>query len=280
MPEPTVQMQLRSPDGLMVHVTEWGTPAGPEILFVHGIGASCAAWLAQVSSPALQRFRMVAYDLRGHGESDKPADASNYENPALWAEELHTVMQESKLVRPVVVAWSYGGRVLLDYVERFGCEGLAGVNFVAAMPINDPEFAGSALFSSERSQPRGGLSAQHAERAFVSRMTFLPRSVQHVDLAVETMLIVPASLKGALRHRARTTEEMLRSISCPVQLTHGLADSIILPSASRHAARHFPDARLSLYERCGHMPFLEHEARFNQELASFVDHAIEGAKPL
>ena len=53
-------------------IQESGDPAGPAVVFVHGLLGSRLSWEAQLSSPLLQRYRLITYDLRGHGQSGQP----------------------------------------------------------------------------------------------------------------------------------------------------------------------------------------------------------------
>lgn len=62
-----MQAELRTPDGLTISAQEWGNPTGPEILFIHGFSQSNLSWMRQVNSDLAKEFRMITYDLRGHG---------------------------------------------------------------------------------------------------------------------------------------------------------------------------------------------------------------------
>src|SRR5258707_13952937 len=65
-------ISVKTPDGLTVSAQEWGNPAGPEILFIHGFSQSHMSWMRQADSHLAKEFRIVSYDLRGHGHSGKP----------------------------------------------------------------------------------------------------------------------------------------------------------------------------------------------------------------
>jgi non-heme chloroperoxidase len=71
---------VKTPDGLTISAQEWGNPAGPEILFIHGFSQSHLSWIRQVDSDLAKEFRIVTYDLRGHGNSDKPLDPAHYQD--------------------------------------------------------------------------------------------------------------------------------------------------------------------------------------------------------
>jgi len=102
---------VKTPDGLTISAQEWGNPAGPEILFIHGFSQSHLSWMRQVNSDLAKEFRIVTYDLRGHGNSDKPLDPASYKNSKAWGDEVQAVIDAAGLKHPVLVGWSYAGRV-------------------------------------------------------------------------------------------------------------------------------------------------------------------------
>src|ERR1700740_1219235 len=86
-------VSVKTPDGLTISAQEWGNPNGPGIIFVHGFSQSSMSWIKQVTDPDLAReFHMVTYDLRGHGNSDKPPEPERYKDSKAWADELQAVM--------------------------------------------------------------------------------------------------------------------------------------------------------------------------------------------
>src|SRR5580704_16584338 len=97
---------VRTPDGVTIAAQEWGNPSGSEILFIHGFSQASLSWQRQVESDLAKEFRMVTYDLRGHGNSDKPLEREKYKEPKPWADEVQAVMDVAKLKRPVLVGWS------------------------------------------------------------------------------------------------------------------------------------------------------------------------------
>src|SRR5580658_9305554 len=86
-------LSVKTPDGLTIRAQVWGSPTGPEILFIHGFSQSYLSWIKQTNSDLTKTFRIVTYDLRGHGGSDKPLDAKYYQNDKAWADEVEAVIQ-------------------------------------------------------------------------------------------------------------------------------------------------------------------------------------------
>jgi pimeloyl-ACP methyl ester carboxylesterase len=136
---------VRTPDGVTIAAQEWGNPSGSEILLIHGFSQASLSWQRQVESDLAKEFRMVTYDLRGHGNSDKPLESEKYKESKAWADEVQAVIDAAKLKRPVLVGWSYGGRVIGDYLAIHGAAGLAGLNYVDAVSKSDPSFFGEGL---------------------------------------------------------------------------------------------------------------------------------------
>lgn len=72
------QVWVKTPDGLTISAQDWGNPTGPEIVFNHGFSQSHLSWIKQVTGDLAKDFHMVTYDLRGHGNSDKPLEPERY----------------------------------------------------------------------------------------------------------------------------------------------------------------------------------------------------------
>lgn len=134
---------VTSSDGLNLAAYESGAVDGPEILFIHGFSQAALCWSRQFDDPALNRhLRLTAFDIRGHGASDKPPESARYAEDRLFADDVKAVMDALGLQRPVLVAWSYAGRIVGDYLAAHGTARLAGINYVCARTNNQPEFAG------------------------------------------------------------------------------------------------------------------------------------------
>ncbi len=264
---------VATPDGVSIAASEWGNPDGPEVLFIHGFSQCSLAWMRQLNDPALAaKFRMVAYDLRGHGASGKPPEAHHYSQDRPWADEVASVIAVAGLKRPVLVAWSFAGRVVSDYLRYHGSSLLAGITFVGSGTKSAKEIDGPGC-----SQLSGMVSEDlavniAATRKFL-RACFL---VQPDRDTFETMLaynmMIPARIRAAALDRIPNPGDLLPSLKLPVLVTHGSHDELVLPLAGEFTATTVPGARLSLYQDIGHTPFFEDTPRFNRELAEFVRH--------
>jgi pimeloyl-ACP methyl ester carboxylesterase len=268
--------EVTSTDRLKLAAYEAGESGGPEILFIHGFSQCAECWEHQFYDPLLNgRFRLAAFDLRGHGASDKPAFPGYYTQDRLFADDVAAVMDELGLKRPVLVGWSYAGRIIGDYLEAHGTSRIAGINYVCARTNNEPEFVGPGNdFLAAMTGPDRAAELA-ATRAF-ARACFAkepPRDV--LDEIVAYNMLVPAGIRAAHLSRPPSDGAVLRTIDVPVLVTQGDQDLLVTKGLGELTAALVPGARLSMYEGVGHTPFVEDAARFNRELAAFVAAANE-----
>ncbi|MFT3770956.1 MAG: alpha/beta hydrolase [Minicystis sp.] len=255
-----------------------GVESGPEdaqsIVFLHGFAQGARAFQGTLAGPLAQGLRLIAYDLRGHGGSDRPEAAEAYTDGARWAEDLDAVLRAQHAERPVIVAWSYGGVVVGDYVRRLGSEHLGGVVFVGA-PVGvgraSKPWLGPAMLAHTRSMlSDADAEREAATRAFLRACTAAP--LPEVEMAALDALAaaIPPHVRRGLFARNETYDDDLRGLRCPALALHGALDEVILPAASEHAARLAPGARAVVYPDVGHMPFAERPRDFERDVADFA----------
>lgn len=261
---------VRAPDGVMVSAQEWGNPNGPEILFLHGFSQSHLSWLRQVKSDLAKTFRMITYDIRGHGESDKPLDPAYYKDHKRWADELKAVIEGAKLKQPVLVGWSYGGRIVAEYLMEYGDKNIAGINFVSAFTKIVPEFLGPATPTVGKMASENLAENVENTLSFLKFLTAEAVPPEDFALMVAHSMVVPPKVRLHLLGRPTPYEDALKRIKVPVLVTHGTEDRVGLLPMARYTVSVVPNARSSFYEGAGHMPFWEDTPRFNRELAEFV----------
>ena len=267
--------------GTRLHVVEAGNAAGPPILFIHGWSQSHACWSRQLNAPDLRaRFRLIAMDLRGHGDSEKPLEG--YHDAALWAADVNAVIETLRAERPVLAGWSYAGYVICDYLRHYGQERIRGINFVAAAVDGgvevDYERGGSGWDDiwPDESSAAPHIYSEGAEEAAVAMRTFVRNCVNrplrfHDELAFLGLnLMTPPRVRKALFGRKLRNDDVLAGLTVPVLVTHGECDIIVGPGSGRHIAAAVPAARLSLYPDAGHAVFFESAERFNRELTEFA----------
>ena len=261
---------VKTPDGLTISAQEWGNPAGPEILFIHGFSQSHLSWMRQVDSDLAKEFRIVTYDLRGHGNSDKPLDAAHYRDSKAWGDEVQAVIDTAGLKRPVLVGWSYAGRVISDYLATHGAGQLAGINFVDAPIKVDPALIGDNLKNLPLMASEDLVINITATRSFLHGcFSRQPSADDYETMLAFNMMVLP-KVRAGLGGRPLDASDMMSKLKLPVLVTHGAEDRNAKVGAGQYTASIIPGAKLSIYEGIGHSPFYEDAPRFNTELAAFV----------
>ena len=262
-----------APDGISVSVGEWGKAAGPEILFIHGLAQSTLSFSRQIDSALAHDFRLVAYDLRGHGLSDKPLDPACYRDGRRWADEVQAVITAKRLKRPVLVGWSLGGRVLRQYLMTYGDRALSGINILAARPFEVDRVVGpgsQAMVADGRRDLAGRIDTAVA---FLRACYEKQPDEQDFITAVAYNMMIPFEVRDAIGGWRTDPDEVraaFAKVRVPTLITHGRRDQLILPEAAEMSAAAIPGARLSWYDDCGHSPFYEDAPRYNRELAEFA----------
>jgi pimeloyl-ACP methyl ester carboxylesterase len=266
---------IRGGGGLRLHVREWGRPDGPPILFIHGWSQNHLCWMKQYQSPLADEFRLVAFDLRGHGMSEAPLEPEHYTDGRLWADDLAAVIDQLRLDRLVLVGWSYGPFVIGDYLRAHGQDRIAAINFVeGAVKLGEAAFG--TLIGPGFLDHFAGATADDlptniwAMRSFVQACVVKPVSDDDLQTAMCWNVVVPAAIRAHLAARDIDCDDVLRTLEVPLLVTHGRADSVVLPAMAEHVLTTCPTAEASWYEGVGHVPHLEEPERFNRELATLA----------
>lgn len=268
--------------GTRLHVLEAGNPQGQAILFLHGFSQSSLAWNRQLVSDLAADRRLIAMDLRGHGESDRPRDG--YEDSRLWADDVDAIIRELDLDRPILSGWSYGPLVILDYVRHHGEEHVGGIHFVGgisklgsndALAVLTPELLGIVpdLLADGAEASMRGLDA-------LVRMFYVrdPSPVERYAV-LGYAASVPPFVRQALFSRTLDNDDVLRSLRTPLLLTHGEQDRIVklaVVDAHRALVRH---AEVHVMPGAGHAAFWEDAPAFNRRLAQFADAVGRATSP-
>ena len=104
-------------DGVRIHYLERGH--GAPVLMIHGFGCSAEEhWVKTgMVERIAQRCRVIAYDARGHGHSDKPHDPSMYGFANMRADAVR-LLDHLKIARTRMMGYSMGGRITLEVLMR------------------------------------------------------------------------------------------------------------------------------------------------------------------
>ncbi len=251
-------MRVAAPDGIVVSVQDWAPDSAPrkaDILLLHGFSQSHEVWLNQVTSSLAAEFRLVTYDLRGHGSSDKPPEAHYYQESSRWAGEVKSVIDAAGLDRPIVIAWSYAGRVILDYLSLFGDGRLGGLIMANATSKADAQVLGPAVGLMRQMTDADPAVALQGTIAFLNACVAVPLPPDEFEFMLNYNLRVPAHIRANLGGRPAQYEPVLQSLRLPTLVVHGSLDPINLPAMAAYTLKQVRDSTGIIYDQVAHMPF-------------------------
>jgi non-heme chloroperoxidase len=268
------QIIVTAPDGMQLTVQESGNPTGPAIVFIHGLLGSRLNWEQQVASPALQRYRLITYDLRGHGLSGKPADPAAYRDGRRYADDLAAVLTATGAQKPVLVGWSLGGVVMSNYLAAYGDAQLGALVYVDGVIELD------AALITAHPDVYAGMASTDLKTHLDAVRTFLALCFHtQPDRATFERLLANAAMASwpmtkAIPSMTVAARQGLPRVRVPLLALYGAKDQLVntRPTLARLKALQ-PRAQTKIYENAGHAPFLEEAQRFNRDLATFVDAA-------
>jgi pimeloyl-ACP methyl ester carboxylesterase len=256
-------------------VREWGNPTGVPIVFIHGWSQSHVCWHRQIESPLREEFRLVAFDLRGHGMSEAPLQSQHYTHAGPWAYDVAAIIEELELERPVLVGWSYGAFVICDYIRAYRQDRIGAINFVAgAVKLGEAAFGsliGPGFLDHFADATAEDLPTNiTGMRGLVGALSARPLSAADTETLLAASMTVPARIRASLAAREIDDDDVLAGLEVPLLVTQGRADSIVLPAMAEHILATCPTAWASWYEDVAHVPHLEQPERFNRELAELA----------
>jgi non-heme chloroperoxidase len=276
--QPTGPMTIHTVQGgggLRLHVREWGRPDGPPILFIHGWSQSHLCWAKQYQSALAEEFRLVAYDLRGHGMSEAPLGPQHYTDAELWADDVAAIIEQLGLDRPVLVGWSYGSFIICDYLRTHGQHRIAAIDFVAgAVKLGAAAFGtliGPGFLNHFADVTADDLPTNiRGMRGLLKAFPAKPLPPDDIETLLGSSMTVPAQIRANLAAREIDDDDVLRALEVPLLVTQGRADTVVLPAMAEHVLATCPTAQPSWYEGVGHTAHLEQPERFNRELAALT----------
>lgn len=264
-------------DAIPLAVSSIGPEDAPEILFLHGLGHARDSYALQMESSLAQHYRMVSFDLRGHGQSGKPWRHKDYADPAIWAEDVRAVMAATGLRRPIVVAWSYGGVVAADILRVLGQDSISGIVLVNTTgnlsKMHIPEGPIPADLAKAYAQLATPTVSNQVE-AVSTLSHYLVADEPGLEWAQGTErlgLLLPPYVRSALRAHYTDNADLPAKVSIPILLVHGSEDINVTDDVVRKFLATLQNSSASRFEGAGHSPFAEDPDRFNRELATFTD---------
>jgi len=275
MTETTEELAVRAAmdDGVGLEVVDAG--AGPALLLVHGFGGAKEDF-ADHLEPLATRHRVVAFDHRGHGESDAPDDPAGYSLDRLAADVLGVAgalgIGEFRLL-----GHSMGGmvarRVVLAHPGRVDALVLMDTS-PGPVPDLDPDLLdlGAAIAIEQGKEALKPLLDEAAPLETPSYHRLLLERPGYQDFVDYKWKTLSGVMWGAMaRDMAHQPDQLdrLADVNCPTLVLVGEQDDAFF-EVSKVVAATIPGARLAIIPDAGHSPQFENPARWFAELDGFL----------
>jgi pimeloyl-ACP methyl ester carboxylesterase len=257
--------------------------SGPVLVLVHGITSSSETW-ERVMPYLARRFTVIAPDLAGHGESDKPKGDYSLGAHASGVRDLLLALGHE---RATFVGHSLGGGIVMQLSYQFPerCERLVlvdsgGLGREVSMLLRAATLPGSELviplLAATRLLDAGAMAGGLLGRLGLRAGTDLEEMARgHSTLSDrETRAAFVHTLRSVVEfggQRVDASNRLYLAEHLPFLLIWGEHDSIIPVSHARAAHRRVPSSRLEVFPRSGHFPQLDEPERFLDVLIDFID---------
>jgi len=266
-------------DGVALSYDVDGPAGAPVVAFCEGLGYG--RWMWRFQRERLEGFRTIAFDNRGTGESDAPADAESY-SIAAFASDLEAVLEAEGVESAHVVGASMGGMTAQRYAHEYDratsltllCTSHGGEESV---PI--PEETQARMFQ----VPEGASEREAIKHKMQPAMTesFWADDQELVEDIVEWRLASDAS--DAARNMqaeavlAFDSTPWLGDVAVPTLVMHGTGDRVLPVENGRQVHAHLPESELELFEGGSHLFFVEEADAVTARVREHVERA--GAEP-
>lgn len=244
--------------------------SGIPLLLIHGYPLNRQMWAPQINGLA-DTSRVLAPDLRGHGESEVVPGPYHMD---LLASDLNAFLDAIGVTQPVVVCGlSMGGYVALAFWRKYA-DRMSGLILTATRPGADTvEGKAARDKAAAQAQEQGiGAIADAMLPKMLSPKTYeqRPNLVEQVRTIIESNSLesVVGDLQG-MKERPDSTPN-LKEIQLPTLILHG-ADDQIIPVKEAEAMRDaIPNAQLQVLTSAGHLLNLEKPEQFNQAVRNYL----------
>ena len=236
------------------------TGAGRAVLMSHGYGATRRMWNGQHAALG-DRYRMISWDMRGHGQTDSPDDPAQY-SLDLTVADIKALLDHLGIAKAVIGGLSLGGYVSLAFY-------VAHPEMVEALVICD---SGPGYRNAE-------ARAAWNERAFARAANFEARGMDAMSKSPEAQAAIPYhrsaqglahAARGMLAQKDARVIDALPGIKVPTLVIVGAKDEPFI-APCEYMTKKIPGARLEVIANAGHSSNLDQPEAFNRVFLPFLD---------
>jgi pimeloyl-ACP methyl ester carboxylesterase len=249
-------MAYLSNDGVQIFYESSG--AGPAVLLSHGYSATSEMWRGQVEALS-DRYRIVVWDMRGHGRSDSPEDETAYSEQATVS-DMAAVLDACGLSSAIVGGLSLGGYMSLAFH-------LVHPDRVDALMLFD---TGPGYKRDDARDKWNEMAAGVGARFDEQGLDALGRSAEVRAASKQSPAGLARAARGMLAQRDARVINSLSEIEVPTLVLVGADDKAYLAGTDYMAAK-IPNAVKAVIPDAGHAANIDQPDAFNQAVEQFLE---------
>lgn len=257
-------------NNLIVSYNDQGPEDAPVIIFIHGFPFNKSSWDKQIEV-LMEDYRVIAYDVRGHGSSDAGIGDFFIE---LFAKDLFYLMDKLNIHKATLCGLSMGGYIALSAMEKCP-ERIESLILSDTQCVADsPEAKEKRIKTIEKIKEFGVEKfAEESIKNLFAPESFSTKTEEIADVKEMIINTSKQSLFSTLLALAERNDTCYRldEINVPVLIMVGKEDKITPIAAARFMKEKIKDARLKLIAHAGHVSNIENPDSFNFQLIKFVD---------
>lgn len=230
---------------------------GPAILLTHGFGASSSMWRGQMDA-FRDRYRIIAWDMRGHGNTDSPEDPDEYSEPATLA-DIAAILDACGVESAIVGGLSLGGYMSLAF-------NLAHPERTNALMLFD---TGPGYNNPKGREGWNQFAIRRAEAFETQGLASLGDSAEVKAARHRSADGLAKAARGMLTQRDASVIQSLASIDKPTLVVTGADDKNFL-AAHGYMSENIPGAMSFMIDDAGHAANIDQPEAFNAAVEAFL----------
>ena len=255
-------------EGCAIHWWESGPRHGPCLVLTHGVTINHGTYASQVPLLAQAGYRVVTWDLRGHGRSRPAAQPMTFERSV---DDLEGLVEETGAVRAVLVGQSFGGMIVQAY-QRRRPERVAGIVLAGSLPYGVRVlWPLSAVYGKVAPSLQRIWPERHLRRLVPPFMSKRDDVRRYVAEAIEPLGRDDFATCTKTASEALVQRDPLGAPNTPTLCVIGSEEIPLVARAMRSWAGRSAHARVVGIERAGHLVNQEEPAAFCDAVLAFLD---------
>jgi 3-oxoadipate enol-lactonase len=254
-------------DGIELYYEIHGPEAAPWLVFSHSLACSTRMWDGQISEFS-KKFRILAFDTRGHGQSSAPAGAYSLEQ---LADDLHGLLGQLKVSNPHFCGLSMGGMIGQTYALKY-----PGVFRSLTLADTTSRYPADALptwlerVKTVEAQGMKPMVEPTLARWFTAP-TVAARGPAVDSVAAQILATPPAGYCGCCHAIPKiNVTARLKEIKCPILVIVGEQDPGTPVAMAREIHDNAPGSKLAIIPNAAHLANIEQPEAFDKALGGFL----------